>query len=102
MIRTEAQLTVSRFCELIGMSRRTYYAQRERQLLGSRSKGPWPTPALDAIEAEVVRIAEAEPGWSHRQVWSALLASGRQRASPSSVRRALGRRSRGDDHPEGD
>lgn len=102
MIRTEAQLTVSRFCELIGMSRRSYYARRERHLLGSPPKGPWPTPALDAIEAEVMRIVAAEPGWSHRRVWSALLADGHRRASPSSVRRALERHSRGEDHPEGD
>lgn len=93
MIRTEAQLTVSRFCELIGMSRRAYYARRERHLLGPRPKGPWPTPALDAIQAEVLRIVDATPSMSHRQVWAALRDAGLGAVSVSSVQRVMVRRS---------
>ena len=92
MIRTEAQLTVSRFCELIGMSRRSYYAQRERQRGGPRVKGPWPTPALDAVEDDARRIAAARPEWGHRKVWAQLREQGHMDVSPSSVQRALARR----------
>jgi putative transposase len=92
MIRTEAQLTVSRFCELIGMSRRSFYAQRERHRVGDRAKGPWPTPALDAVEAAATRIAAARPEWGHRKVWAQLREQGDVDVSPSSVQRALARR----------
>jgi putative transposase len=92
MIRTEAQLTVSRFCELIGLSRRSFYARRTAYLAGPRQKGPWPTPTLDVIDADVVRIAESEPGWGHRKVWAMLRDSGHAEVSLSSVKRAMGRR----------
>ena len=102
MIRTEAQLTVSRFCELIGISRRGYYLRRERHLRGPQPKGPWPTPALDAIEPEVARITDAEPGWSHRRVWSAVQDAGTAQGSPSSVQRVLARRGRRNDQARQD
>jgi hypothetical protein len=102
MIRTEAQLTVSRFCELIGISRRGYYARRERHLRGPRVKGPWPTPTLDALESAVARIADAEPDWSHRRVWSAAQADGVTEGSASSVQRVLSRRGQRNDHQRND
>jgi hypothetical protein len=92
MIRIEAQLSVSRFLELIGMPRRTYYARRERHRSGPRAKGPWPSPALDAIEADVARIAAARPAWGHRRVWALLREQGHSDVSASTVQRALARR----------
>ncbi len=91
MIRTDAQLTVSRFCELIGLSRRSFYDRRSAHRDGPRRKGPWPTPALDAIDADVVRIAEARPSWGHRKVWAMLRESGHDRVSLSSVKRTMAR-----------
>jgi hypothetical protein len=92
MIRTEAQLSVSRFCELIGLSRRVFYARRTQHLAGPTRKGPWPTPALDVIESDVVDIAADRPGWGHRRVWEVLRERGHAEASMSSVKRVMARR----------
>ena len=51
MIRTDAQLSVSRFAELIGTSRRTYHYRLARFRAGDPPKGPWPAPVVDRIEA---------------------------------------------------
>ena len=92
MIRAEAQLTVSRFCELIGLSRRAFYARRRNHLSGRSRKGPWPSPALDEIEHRVVEIARREPEWGHRRVWAELAEQDAPAVSISTVRRAMSRR----------
>ncbi|MCU1504782.1 MAG: Integrase catalytic region [Ilumatobacteraceae bacterium] len=92
MIRREAKLTVSRFCELIGLSRRAFYERRAQHLAGPTRKGPWPTPALDSIDADVVAIARARPAWGHRKVWARLREDGNADVSMSSVKRAMARR----------
>jgi putative transposase len=91
MIRTDAQLTVSRFCELIGLPRRTWYAWKAKDAAGLPVKGPWPTPVLDAIEPDVVKTAEAWPAWGHRKVW-AMMRHDDHDVTVSSVRRVMARR----------
>ena len=51
MIRVEAQLSVSRFAELIGVPRRTYHYRLGKWRAGDLEKGPWPAPVVDRIEA---------------------------------------------------
>lgn len=42
MIRVEAGCSISRFSELVGVSRRTYHARLARLRAGDPPKGPWP------------------------------------------------------------
>jgi len=91
MIRAEAQLPVSRFCELIGLPRRTWYAWRAKHAAGEPAKGPWPAPVVDAIEPDVAKYAEAWPAWGHRKVWAMMRHDGHHVAQ-TSVRRAMARR----------
>jgi hypothetical protein len=49
ILRKEAAMTVTRFCEITGIPRATWY--RRRAAL-SITKGPWPTPAQDAVEID--------------------------------------------------
>lgn len=93
MIRTEAGMSITRFCELIDMPRRTYTRHRRRLRDGMPAKGPWPAPVVDAIEPAVAKLAETWPAWGHRKIW-ALLAYEKPEvsASPSSVERAMRRR----------
>ncbi len=48
MIRIEAQLTISRFSELIGVPRRTYHYRLAKWRAGDPVKGPWPAPVEGA------------------------------------------------------
>ena len=50
MIRTDAQLSVSRFAELIDVPRRTYTYRLAKHRAGDPRKGPWPAPVVDCIE----------------------------------------------------
>ena len=52
--RVEAGMTVIAFCETLGIPRPTWYRWR---LAGSCVKGPWPTPAQDAVEADAKSLA---------------------------------------------
>ena len=47
-LREKAAVTVTRFCEITGIPRATWYRWRSAS---SAAKGPWPTPAQDAVEA---------------------------------------------------
>ena len=51
-------MTVTRFCELTGIGRATWYRWRAA---GASSKGPWSTPAQDAVEADAKALAAAWP-----------------------------------------
>jgi transposase-like protein len=87
-IRANAGLSVTRFCEIIGISRRGYYSLRDRPAGPSR----WPSPVLDRIEDAVAEIATASPRWGYRRVWRQLREDGDETVSPSSVKRAMQRR----------
>ena len=50
MIRSDAGCAVSRFAEMVGVSRRTYHSRLARHRAGDAPKGPWPAPVVDRIE----------------------------------------------------
>jgi putative transposase len=54
-------------------------------------KGPWPTPAVDSVEAVAAKYAEAWPAWGHRKIAALMRADGHA-VSTSTVERALRRR----------
>lgn len=87
--RVNAGLTVTRFCELTGIPRPTWYRWRAAT---SSTKGPWPTPTLDRIEADAKDLAGRWEGWGHRKI-AELLRTDPERAdaSDSSVYRVLAR-----------
>jgi putative transposase len=92
MIRQDAVMPVSRFCQLIGIPRRTYQRWLARSRAGGpQVKGPWPAPVVDAVEALVAKYAADWPAWGHRKIYGLMRADG-HRVSPSSVERAMRRR----------
>ena len=92
MIRTEAQLPVSRFCELIGLPRRTYHYRLAKHRAGEPTKGPWPAPVVDRIEPLVGKYAGDWDAWGHRKIWALARHDGHDVGSVSSVGRAMARR----------
>ncbi len=92
MIRVEAQLSVSRFAELIGVPRRTYHYRLGKWRAGDLEKGPWPAPVVDRIEPTVAKYAESWEAWGHRKIWAIARADGWDVGSQSSVKRAMARR----------
>jgi transposase InsO family protein len=92
MIRSDGQLSVSRFAELIGVARRTYHYRLARHRGGDLAKGPWPTPVLDRIEPVVAKYAQDWPAWGHRKIRAIARVDGYDVGSASSVKRAMARR----------
>ena len=92
MIRIDAQLTISRFSELIDVPRRTYQYRLAKWRAGDPTKGPWPAPVVDRIEPLVAKYAETWEAWGHRKIWAIARADGHDVGSQSSVKRALARR----------
>lgn len=86
-----AVLPVSRFAALARIPRRTYHRRLARLRDGERDKGPWPTPAVDEMEAVAAKYAEAWPAWGHRKIAALMRADGHQ-VSTSTMERALRRR----------
>jgi putative transposase len=92
MIRTEAQLPVSRFAELIEVPRRTYHHRLARHRAGEPAKGLWPAPVVDRIEPVVAKYAGDWDAWGHRKIWALARHDGVDVGSASSVCRAMARR----------
>jgi transposase InsO family protein len=92
MIRTEAQLPVSRFAELIDLPRRTYHYRLAKHRAGEPTKGPWPAPVVDRIEPVVAKYAGDWDAWGHRKIWALACHDGVDVGSASSVGRAMARR----------
>jgi putative transposase len=92
MIRTDAQLSVSRFAELIGVPRRTYTWRLARHRHGDPVRGRWPAPVVDRIEPLVAKYAGDWPAWGHRKVHAIMRVDGHPVGSASSVARAMARR----------
>jgi transposase InsO family protein len=68
-LRSEHDLTIRRFCQLVGLPERTYYDRRARHRAGqTQARGPWPTPARDRVAEQVVEMALAFPMWGHRKI----------------------------------
>ena len=56
---------MTRFCGLLGIPRSCWYRWR---LAGTKVKGPWPTPAQDAVEVDAKALASDWDGWGHRKL----------------------------------
>jgi putative transposase len=68
-LRVDRDLSVRRFCRIVGLPVRTYYDRGARHLAGAAAvRGPWPTPARDGIRATVVAVALKYPMWGHRKI----------------------------------
>ena len=91
MIRQDAAMPVSRFCQLTGIPRRSYHRWQAKARAGYRAKGPWPAPVVDAAESVVAKYAADWPGWGHRKIYG-LMRADRHPLSMSSVERAMRRR----------
>lgn len=91
MIRRQAGMPVSRFCQLTGIPRRTYHRWMANAARTGRAKGPWPAPVVDEMEALVAKYAADWPGWGHRKIYGLMRADGHT-LSASSVERAMRRR----------
>ncbi|MEY9997530.1 putative transposase [Streptomyces sp. V4I8] len=92
MIRSQAVMPTSRFCELLGIPRRTYCRWQARTREGGTVvKGPWPAPVVDALEPLAAKYAADWPAWGHRKIHWLMRADGHE-VSASSVERALRRR----------
>ena len=57
-------MTVVAFCEQLGIPRPTWYRWRT---IGSVVKGPWPTPAQDAVEEDATSLASIWDAWGSSQ-----------------------------------
>lgn len=88
MMRDEAGLSVSRFCQLAGMHRATWHRRAAREREGRPGKGPWPALVRDRVEQAAAQLALEWPAWGHRKIWALLAADGHQ-VSQATVRRAL-------------
>lgn len=60
-------MSVVAFCARLGIPRPTWYRWRAA---ASSVKGPWPTPAQDAIEADAKALAAVWDAWGHRKLAS--------------------------------
>jgi len=58
-------MTVVGFCSQLGIPRPTWYRWKAA---GSSTKGPWPTPAQDAVEADAKALATTWDAWGHRKL----------------------------------
>ena len=70
MIRTDAGMPTTRFCQVIGVPERTWRRHQARARAGRRPKGPWPRPARQRVTEAARRHALAHPAWGHRKVWA--------------------------------
>ncbi|MDF1595503.1 MAG: hypothetical protein P1T08_05325 [Acidimicrobiia bacterium] len=58
-------MTVTRFCQRLGIPRSSWYRWRATS---TDTKGPWPTPAQDAVEIDAKVLASDWDGWGHRKL----------------------------------
>lgn len=83
-------MPVSRFAALAGIPERTY-RYRLAKLRSGSLRGPWPAPAVDAVEELAAKYAGAWPAWGHRKIAALMRADGHA-VSSSTIERALRRR----------
>jgi putative transposase len=91
VIRQDAAMPISRFAALVGIPRRTYTRWLAKARAGDPAKGPWPAPAVEAVEPVVEKYAADWPAWGHRKIHALMRADGLD-ASVSTVERAMRRR----------
>jgi putative transposase len=70
VIRIEAGMPTTRFCQVIGVPERSWRRWQARARTESRVKGPWPRPARERVRDAARWHALAHPAWGHRKVWA--------------------------------
>lgn len=70
VIRTDAAMSTTRFCQTIDMPERTWRRWQAKACAGQQPKGPWPRPARTAAVELARKHALAHPAWGHRKVWA--------------------------------
>ncbi len=92
MIRQDAAMPVSRFCQLTGVPRRTYHRRLAKTRRGGQPvKGPWPAPVVERWEPVAAKYAADWPAWGHRKIHTLMAVDGHH-TSVSTVERAMRRR----------
>lgn len=70
MIRVEAGMSTSRFCQLIDMPERTWRRWQAKAKQSRPPEGPWPQPARKAARELATKYAVKHPAWGHRKTWA--------------------------------
>jgi transposase InsO family protein len=86
VIRLEAGMSTTRFCQVIDMPERTWRRWQAKARAGGRPKGPWPRPARTAAAELVRKHALAHPAWGHRKIWAMVRHDGHVVSSASVLR----------------
>jgi len=81
-------MPTARFCQLVGISERSYRRWQAKARAGHPPKGPWPAPVRLAHRQVIVAVAVQHPAWGDRKIWATARHSG-HRISQSSVLRIL-------------
>lgn len=84
-------MPTTRFTTLFGIPERSYRRWQAKARVDLPPKGPWPTPAQDAVERPAVDMASRWPAWGHRKITALLQADGVD-CCEATVKRALARR----------
>jgi transposase-like protein len=88
-IRRESGIGISRFCVLIGVSRRTYFRRLALMKSGRPPKKEGDSTSIVSTCAQLVeRYVVAHPGYGHRRIHELMIADGHM-VSASSVFRAI-------------
>lgn len=83
-------MPTTRFTDLVGIPERTYRRWQAKQRVGKPPQGPWPTPAQDSIDQQVVAMANRWPAWGHRKI-TALLNADQVACCEATVKRVMAR-----------
>ena len=86
-------MPTARFTSLLSIPERTYRRWQARARAGRSTRGPWPAPAQDRVEAKLVELADAWPEWGHRRLVDLARLDGME-LSDSTALRALKRTGR--------
>lgn len=70
MIRAEAGMPTSRWCQKFGVPERTWRRWQAKARCEQPPRGPWPQPVSTPIRQVVLDHALAHPAWGHRKVWA--------------------------------
>ena len=76
MIRRDAGMPATRFCQIIGVPERTWSRRQARQRSGEQARGPWPRPARQSVHEAARTHILAHPALGHRKVWAMVLHEG--------------------------
>ena len=88
VIRVEAGMSTTRFCQGIDMPERTWRRWQAKTRASAQPKGPWPRPARSAASELALHLALAHPAWGHRKIWAMVRHEG-HKVSQATILRLL-------------